>query len=62
MPESPRYFVASGRPDKAEHILKSIALTNKRPLPSGKLHDVHAEVSYKSLKKIFYISPSKSLG
>lgn len=36
--------MASGRQDKAENILQKIASTNKRPLPPGKLQDVHAEV------------------
>ena len=46
VPESPRYFVASGRADKAEDILKTIALTNKRALPDGKLLDVNARVRF----------------
>jgi hypothetical protein len=44
VPESPRFFVASGYPEKAEHVLKKIALTNKRALPPGKLLDVNARV------------------
>jgi MFS transporter, OCT family, solute carrier family 22 (organic cation transporter), member 4/5 len=44
VPESPRYFVASGRSDKAQQILKTIALTNKRSLPEGKLLDINARV------------------
>ena len=55
VPESPRYYVASGRPEKAEHVLKSIALTNKHALPRGKLLDVNARVSHsKSFFLIFY--------
>lgn len=40
--------MASGRQDKAEHILQKIALTNNRALPPGKLHDVHAAVRNQS--------------
>lgn len=46
VPESPRYYVASGRNDKAENILKKIALTNKTSLPPGRLFDINARVSY----------------
>ncbi|CAF2261310.1 unnamed protein product [Rotaria magnacalcarata] len=56
VPESPRYFVASGCPEKAEHILKAIALTNKRSLPPGKLQDVHAQEECGSLKNLFHVN------
>ena len=36
--------MVSGQPEKAEHLLKAIALTNKRPLPPGRLLDVNAQV------------------
>ncbi|CAF2372723.1 unnamed protein product [Rotaria sp. Silwood2] len=56
VPESPRYFVASGRPEKAERVLKIIASTNQRPLPEGKLHDVHAQDECGSIKHLFHIN------
>ncbi|CAF0982668.1 unnamed protein product [Rotaria sordida] len=54
VPESPRYFVASGRPEDAEHILKAIASINKRSLPEGKLHDIHAQEECGSIKHLFH--------
>ncbi|UJR15653.1 hypothetical protein I4U23_002589 [Adineta vaga] len=54
IPESPRFFVASGHPDKAERILKTIALTNNRALPPGKLRDVHARDECGSVKQLFH--------
>ena len=45
MPESPRFYVASGHSEKAERILKVIAFTNNRALPPGKLRDINARVS-----------------
>jgi hypothetical protein len=48
------FFVASGYPEKAEHVLKKIALTNKRALPPGKLLDVNARDECGSLKQLFH--------
>ena len=44
--------MASGRPERAEQILKTISLTNKHALPPGKLLDVNARVSFEKNKKI----------
>ncbi|CAF1106815.1 unnamed protein product [Adineta steineri] len=54
VPESPRYYVACGRTEKAEHILKSIALTNNRSLPPGKLRDTNAQNECGSVKQLFH--------
>ncbi|CAF0796926.1 unnamed protein product [Rotaria sp. Silwood1] len=54
VPESPRYFVASGCPEKAEQILQAVATTNKRSLPEGKLQDVHAQDECGSIKHLFH--------
>ena len=37
LPESPRYHVLSGQPEKAMKTLENIARTNKKPLPKGTL-------------------------
>ena len=57
MPESPRFFVAAGRPEKADSILRTIAKTNNRPLPHGRLDDAQAEVGQEknSLLNLFLI-------
>ncbi|CAF0881322.1 unnamed protein product [Rotaria sordida] len=56
VPESPRYYVASGRQEKAEDILKRIALTNKHSLPPGKLADINAKEECGSVKQLFHIT------
>jgi MFS family permease len=56
IPESPRYYLASGRQEHAEHILKKIAMTNKRSLPHGKLLDVNARDECGSIKQLFHIN------
>jgi len=37
LPESPRFHVLSGKPEKAYETLKRIALDNKTAMPIGKL-------------------------
>jgi len=37
LPESPRYHVLSGQPEKAMKTLEWIAKVNKKPLPRGTL-------------------------
>ena len=37
IPESPRYHVLSGQPEKAMNTLEHIARVNKKPLPRGTL-------------------------
>ncbi|CAF2841284.1 unnamed protein product [Rotaria sp. Silwood2] len=54
IPESPRYYVASGLQEKAEQTLKIIALTNKRSLPPGKLVDINAKEECGSIKQLFH--------
>ncbi|CAF5161240.1 unnamed protein product, partial [Rotaria magnacalcarata] len=54
IPESPRYYVASGRQELAEDVLKTIALTNKHSLPQGKLVDINAKDECGSIKQLFH--------
>ncbi|CAF3740849.1 unnamed protein product [Rotaria sp. Silwood1] len=54
VPESPRYYVASGRQEKAEAILTTISLTNKHSLPPGKLLDINAKEECGSVKQLFH--------
>ncbi|CAF3519814.1 unnamed protein product [Rotaria socialis] len=56
VPESPRYYVASGRQEKAEDVLKTIALTNKHSLPQGKLVDINAKDECGSVKQLFHVN------
>ena len=44
MPESPRFDIARGMPDKAMATLERVARENGKPMPPGKLVDVVAEV------------------
>ena len=37
LPESARYYVASGNQEKAHAILKQVALCNNKPMPLGRL-------------------------
>ncbi|CAF1209342.1 unnamed protein product [Adineta ricciae] len=54
VPESPRFYVASGHSEKAERILKVIAFTNNRTLPPGKLRDINARDECGSVKQLFH--------
>ncbi|UJR30979.1 hypothetical protein I4U23_018491 [Adineta vaga] len=60
IPESPRYYVASGQHEKAEDVLKKIATINNRSLPEGKLMDVEAESECGSLKQLFHMEYRKT--
>ncbi|CAF1591204.1 unnamed protein product, partial [Didymodactylos carnosus] len=56
IPESPRYYLASGNADKAEMILKTVALTNKRALPPGKILDGHIKEECGSFSQLFHFN------
>ncbi|XP_072163901.1 synaptic vesicle 2-related protein-like [Diadema setosum] len=51
LPESARYQVACGNQSKAHEILKSVALSNNKPMPLGKLkcEDTQKRGSYQDL-------------
>ncbi|GMT26149.1 hypothetical protein PFISCL1PPCAC_17446 [Pristionchus fissidentatus] len=51
MPESPRYYVAHGKNDKAFEVLQRVASYNKKELPEGKLVAEKTESMEKDLKK-----------
>jgi len=44
LPESPRFDIARGMPDRAMATLERVARENGKPMPLGKLVDVVAEV------------------
>jgi len=44
VPESPRFDIAQGMPDRAMATLERVARENGKPMPLGKLSDVVAEV------------------
>jgi len=44
LPESPRFDIARGMPDRAMATLERVARENGKPMPLGKLADVVAEV------------------
>jgi len=44
IPESPRFDIARGMPERAMATLERIARDNGKPMPLGKLVDVCAEV------------------
>ena len=46
LPESPRFDIARGMPDRAMATLERVARENGKPMPLGKLVDVVAEVCY----------------
>ncbi|CAF0853470.1 unnamed protein product [Adineta ricciae] len=54
LPESPRYYVASGQQEKAEHVLQKVAAANNRSLPEGKLVDKQAYEECGSIKYLFH--------
>jgi len=45
LPESPRFDITRGMPDRAMATLQRVARENGKPMPLGKLVDVVAEVS-----------------
>ena len=54
LPESPRYHVLSGQPEKAMKTLEWIAKVNKKPLPRGTL--TGSEKMKIHINKIFQFS------
>jgi hypothetical protein len=46
LPESPRFDIARGMPDRAMATLERIARDNGKPVPLGKLVEVCGEVGY----------------
>jgi len=46
LPESPRFDIARGMPDRAMATLERVARDNGKPMPPGKLVDVVAEVCF----------------
>ncbi|CAF0952427.1 unnamed protein product [Adineta ricciae] len=60
LPESPRYYVASGQQEKAERVLQKVAAANNRPLPEGKLVDKQATEECGSIKYLFHANYRRS--
>ena len=52
LPESPRFDIARGMPDRAMATLQRVARDNGKPMPLGKLVDLVSEVDlfYAALK------------
>jgi hypothetical protein len=42
LPESARYYLASGKRDLAIKVLQNVAKSNKKPLPDGKLVEIRS--------------------
>ncbi|XP_071849000.1 synaptic vesicle 2-related protein-like [Apostichopus japonicus] len=67
LPESPHFYMSSGRPEKAMEVLRHIAKMNGKPLPPGKLKKNHVSerrgeyvelVSTPFLKKMTILLPA----
>jgi len=55
LPESPRFDIARGMPDRAMATLERVARENGKPMPLGKLVDVVAEVCFKSQFNLLFL-------
>ncbi|XP_033112116.1 synaptic vesicle 2-related protein-like isoform X1 [Anneissia japonica] len=64
LPESARYYVACGQQDKAQAVIKQIAVENKKPMPLGNLKIEGASAKrgrYKDLFKTKEVAITSSL-